>query len=126
VSERWRRWSAVSAALCFRCDRLLRAVFAISVLLDGESERPQQRTSLVVGLRGGHDSDVHVSHVIDAVLIDLVEHDLFGEPEGVVAVAVEVLPGQATDVTDTGQAGGQAPVPGLPPAVGTHGDVRTD
>src|SRR5690625_7461361 len=59
-------------------------------------------------------------------MIDLVEHDLFGEPEGVVAVAVEVLRGQATEVTDTGQSGGQQPVQELPHAVATQSDVRTD
>src|SRR5699024_12334606 len=46
--------------------------------------------------------------------------------ESVVAVAVEVLRGQATEVTDTGQSGGQQPVQELPHAVATQSDVRTD
>ncbi len=59
-------------------------------LLEGEAEQPKQRPPLVVVCGGGDDGDVHATRAVDLVLVDLVEHGLFVETEGVVALAVEL------------------------------------
>src|SRR4051794_27888449 len=82
----------------------------LAVLLEREAERLEQRASLVVVLRRGHDGDVHTAGTIDRIGVDLVEHRLLGETEGVVAVAVELLVRQAAEVADTGQRERQQPV----------------
>src|SRR5690606_38795962 len=61
------------------------------VLPEREAERLKQRATLVIGLCGGHDSDVEPTHPINLILIDLVEHTLLLKTEGVVAVSVELL-----------------------------------
>src|SRR5258706_3436137 len=72
-------------------------------LLERESEELEQRPTLVVGGGGSHDRDVHAADPVNPVLVDLVKHRLLGEPEGVVAVAVELAPVQAAEVADTRQ-----------------------
>ncbi len=59
-------------------------------VLNGKPERLQQRAALVVGLGGRHHGDVEAADAVDLVLVDLVEHGLLRETEGVVAVAVEL------------------------------------
>ena len=51
------------------------------------------RAALVVGGGRGDEGDVHAPGAIDAVLIDLVEHDLLGEAEGVDAELLRNLMG---------------------------------
>src|SRR5437764_366225 len=68
----------------------LSPVFAMSVLLEREAELLEQCAALVVVGGGGHDGDVHPSRPVDLVLVDLVEHDLLGQTEGVVAAPVEL------------------------------------
>src|SRR5690349_20556861 len=97
-----------------------------SLLLEGEAELLEQRTPLVV-VRGGRDHrDVHASRAVDLVLVDLVEHHLLGQAEGVVAAAVELLAGQTAEVADPGQRQREQPVQELPHAVAAQRDVRTD
>src|SRR3954468_7995751 len=98
----------------------------MSVLLERETQVLEQRPALVVVGRRGHDRDVHAAAAVDAVLVDLVEHDLLGETEGVVAVAVELPRRQAAEVTDTGQRQRQQPVQELPHPVAAQRDVRAD
>src|SRR5699024_11185219 len=109
-----------------RAALLISAVFAISVLLEREAEPAQKRTALVV-VGGGRDhGDAHPANAIDLVLVDLVEHRLFGQTEGVVAVSVELLRGQPTEVADAGQSEAQRAVQELPHAPPAQGDVRAD
>src|SRR3954468_9611812 len=69
-------------------------------LLEGEAEVTEKGTPFgVVGRRGDH-GDVHTPDAVDLVLVDLVEHDLLGETEGVVATTVELLGRQTTEVAD--------------------------
>src|SRR4029077_12831409 len=63
---------------------------------------------------------------IDPVDVDLVEHRLLVQPEGVVAVAVELLGRQAAKVADTGQRNGEQPVQELPHPVVAQGDLGAD
>src|SRR5579872_1730948 len=61
-----------------------------SGLLEREAEGPQQGAALVVGAGGGDERDVHPARTVDRVRVDLVEHRLLGQAEGVVAVAIEL------------------------------------
>src|SRR6476660_4934936 len=97
-----------------------------SVLLEREAELLQQRAPLLVVLRGGDDRDVHASRAVDAVLVDLVEHDLLGQPEGVVALAVELPGREPTEVTDPGQGEREQPVEELPHPVAAQRHVGAD
>src|SRR5665647_345401 len=94
--------------------------------LEGETERLEQRAAFFVVPGGRHNSDVHTADTVDPVLVDLVEHDLLGETEGVVAAAVELLVREAAEVTDPGKREAQQAVEELPHAVATKRDVRTD
>src|SRR3954447_8971031 len=97
-----------------------------SRLLEGEAEVTKERAALSVVGRRGHHGDVHAPGTVDLVLVDLVEHDLLGETEGVVATAVELLGGQTTEVADARQRERQGAVQELPHAVATECDVGTD
>src|SRR6185295_15053039 len=86
-----RFWSrSLSASLAMR---------SLSVL-EGEAERRQQRTRLVVGSRRGGDGDVHSPQGVDLVVLDLGENDLLLEAEAVVAAAVERAVRHAAEVAD--------------------------
>src|SRR6202034_3598290 len=71
-------------------------------LPEGEAEPPQQRAALGIVLRCGHHGDVHPALPVYLVRVDLVEHDLLDQPEGVVTLAVELPVGQAAEVADPG------------------------
>ena len=58
--------------------------------------------------------------------VDLVEHRLLVETEGVVAGAVELLGRQAAEVADTRQRDRDQPVQELPHAVAAQRHARTD
>src|SRR5690349_20204448 len=97
-----------------------------SRLLEREAEVTKERTALsVVGRRGDH-GDVHAPGTVELVLVDLVEHDLLRETEGVVATAVELLGGQTAEVADARERERQGAVQELPHAVATERDVGTD
>src|SRR5690625_6278549 len=102
------------------------AVLATSVLLEREAEATQQGSALVVAGGGGHDRDVHPSDPVDLVWVDLQEDRLFGQPEGVVTVAVELLGRQSAEVPDTRQRQGEQPVQELPHPVPPQGDRGAD
>src|SRR5690554_5592528 len=91
-----------------------------------EAERLQQRATLLVVLRGGHDGDVEATDAVDLVLVDLVEHRLLVETESVVSVAVELLVAQTAEVTDTRKRERDQAVEELPGAVAAKRDVCTD
>src|SRR3954453_6832982 len=122
----WQRVYARTLNFGFRFALLPSAVLAMSVLLEGEAELLEQRATLViVGRRGDH-GDVHASHAVDPVLVDLVEHRLLGQAERVVAVAVELLRREATEVTDAREGDRHETVEELPHAVAAKRRVRAD
>src|SRR5690606_15750212 len=86
----------------------------------------QQCTALLVVLRGGDDSDVETTHAVDLVLVDLVEHRLLVETEGVVAVTVELLGAQAAEVTDARKRKSDQAVEELPGTVAAQRHVGAD
>src|SRR5690606_32433038 len=63
---------------------------------------------------------------VDLVLVDLEEHDLLAQTEGVVAVAVELAAVEPAEVADSGQGQRQQAVGELPHAVAAEGDVAAD
>src|SRR5699024_7057927 len=81
---------------------------------------------LFVGGRRGDDRDVHPARTVDLVHVDLVEHALLTESERVVAVAVELLAGQAAEVADTGQGDAGQSVEELPHTVATQRHACAD
>src|SRR6476620_12324408 len=122
----WQRVYARTLNFGFRFALLTSAVLAMSVLLEGEAELLEQRATLViVGRRGDH-GDVHAPHAVDLVLVDLVEHRLLGQAERVVAVAVELLRREATEVTDSREGDRDETVEELPHPVAAQRRVRTD
>src|SRR5690606_37925058 len=84
--------------------------------LEREAVVTQKRTTLVIRRGRGHDSDVETADAVDLVLIDLVEHALLLETEGVVAVPIELLGRQAAEVADTRQCERDQAVDELPRA----------
>src|SRR5437868_3234173 len=85
-----------------------------SRLLEREAEVTKESAALiVVGRRGDH-GDVHTPGAVDLVLVDLVEHDLLRETEGVVAAAVELLRRPTAEVADARQRERQPAVQELP------------
>src|SRR5580698_9895689 len=97
-----------------------------SVLPKRKSEPPQQRAALVIIGRGGDQRYVHAALPVHLVRVDLVEHELLGEAEGVVPAAVELPVAQAAEVTDPGQRQGQQPVAELPHPGAAQRDVHAD
>src|SRR5215207_249386 len=81
---------------------------------EGEAELAEQLTAFLVGRGGGDQRDVHAALPVDLVDVDLAEHRLLGQSEGVVAVPVELRGGKAPEVTDTGQGQRQQAVEELP------------
>src|SRR5215467_15952299 len=75
--------------------RLLRHSSALS---ERESEPAQQRAALLIGGGGGYHGHVHAALAVHLVGVDLVEHQLLGQAEGVVAPAVELPVGQPAEV----------------------------
>src|SRR5699024_7089954 len=111
----------------FRCDLTTSAFLAIcasypSGFLERETEPLEQATGLLVVGRGGDDGDVHPTLPVDLVRVHLMEHELLGQAEGVVAVAVELPRGQPTKVPDPGQGQGKQPVEELPHPVAAQCD----
>src|ERR1700729_3270436 len=74
-----------------------------SALPKRKSESPQQRAALIVIDCGGDQSHVHAALPVHLVRVDLMEHKLLGEAEGVVPPAVELPVVQPAEVTDPGQ-----------------------
>src|SRR6476620_7488672 len=122
----WQRVYARTLNFGFRFALLISAVLAMSVLLEGEAELLEQRATLViVGRRGDH-GDVHAPDAVDLVLVDLVEHRLLVQAEGVVAPTVELLGREAAEVADAREGDRHETVEELPHAVAAQRGVRTD
>src|SRR4029450_3446128 len=81
--HRRQRVYARTLNFCLRCCFCTSAFFAMSmrslsakcgslvVFTEREAERPQERATLVVGVGGGDDGDVHAAHRVDLVVVDL-------------------------------------------------------
>lgn len=63
----------------------------VNLFLERETEGVQKGLGLLIGVGGGHESDVHTTLVIDGVEVDLGEDELLGDAHGEVTTAVEAL-----------------------------------
>src|SRR5688572_27223175 len=91
--------------------RSIELVFAISSSPlgsghEGHLKALQQRLRLCVSFCGRADHDIHAANLIDLVVIDLREHQLLLEAQGVVAPSVEALAADAAEVADARQRDG--------------------
>ena len=115
--------SSFSWPLCFSwCPRLR----ASSHCRNGKLKCTQKRAGLVVGLRSGADDDVHAPDLLDLVVVDLREHDVLLDAQGVVAAAVERLRVQAAEVAHARQRDGHQAVEELVHARLAQRDLGAD
>src|SRR5271169_4621806 len=85
-----------------------------SLLSEWESERPQERPSVIICASCRHDRDVHPADCVDAVVLNLGEDQLLGYSERVIAASVERSGGKASKVSDTGNGQADETVEELP------------
>src|SRR5882757_6481541 len=105
-------------------------VFAIALefllLPEWEVESLEQCSAVTVIDRRCRNRDVHAPDLIDLVVLDLGENDLFLHAQAVVALAVERARRDAAEVTDAGHRNVDQPVEELVHASSTQRDLRAD
>lgn len=77
-----------------RCALMHNDVFANSTSLERlfterHPEQSEQLASLFIGSRRRHDADIHSFDLIDFIVIDFGEDDVFPDADGIIAPAVE-------------------------------------
>src|SRR2546426_803462 len=72
-------------------------------LAERHVHEPQELLPFLVVLGRRDERDIHPPDLLDLVVVDLREDDLLGDPERVVALAVERLHGHAAEVADSRQ-----------------------
>src|SRR5260221_1793421 len=97
-SINWQRWRTRTLYLRFvsraTIDFLaiylsrLRSVFTIT---ERHPHQLEQTAAFFVGFGGGDNGDLHAAHLVDFVVLDLREDQLFAQAERVVAAPVERL-----------------------------------
>src|SRR5215469_10679789 len=93
------------------------------LLSERKAERRQERPSFLVGACGRDNGDVHAAGRVDLVVVDFGKEQLLGQPEGVVAAAVERQGREAAEVTDARDRQAEQPVEELPRAVAAQGGL---
>src|SRR5882757_8497312 len=105
-------------------------VFAIALefllLPEWEVESLEQCSAVTVIDRRCRNRDVHAPDLIDLVVLDLGENDLFLHAQAVVALAVERARRDAAEVADAGHRNVDQPVEELVHANSTQRDLRAD
>ena len=111
------------------CLRII-AFLAITGILQSRVERSadhgQQLFGFFVGGRGGADADVHAADLIDLVVLDFREDQLFLEAERVIAAAVEGVGVDAAEVADTGQSHVEQTIEELVQSLAAQRDLDAD
>src|SRR6185312_12321100 len=97
-----------------------------SLLAEREIEGIQQGLSLLVVLRRRGNRDVHSPELIDLVVLDFRENDLFLDAEAEVAAAVERARVDAAEVTDAGDRDRHEAIEELPHAFAAQRHHRAD
>src|SRR5262249_50775882 len=100
--------------------------FVCSLIPEGHAEMPEQGQPPLVVSGSGDEADVQPLHLLDLVVVDLREDDLLPHPEGVIALPVECLAGDALEVADPGEGNVDQPVHELVHPVVAEGDRRAD
>ena len=91
-----------------------------------EAEKAQQFTCFIVSLRGGGHDNIEPAHLIDLVVADFREHDLFLETHCIVTATVEALGVQPTKIPDAGHCNGDQAVQKFIHAFTAQGNLATD
>src|SRR5262249_9748384 len=99
---------------------------AILLAPEWHSELREELLGFLVALGGGHERDVHALDAVDTVAVDLREHDLLLETEGVVARAVEGVRARAAEVAHTRERERHEAIHELPHALATEGHFHAD
>src|SRR6185437_16671209 len=87
-----------------------RPLSRLRLLPEGEVECLEQRPRLVVVPGGRADDHVHAPDLLDLVVRDLGENDMFLDAHGIVAVAVEGIRVEPPEVADARQGDVHQPV----------------
>src|SRR3954468_8755798 len=122
------------AAYCFtilarRFSRSTMFVLAIpcgSLLAEREIEGLEQGFALLVVLRRRGDRDVHAPELVDLVVLDFREDDLFLDAQAEVATAIERARVDAAEVTDAGNRDRHQTIEELPHALAAQRHHRAD
>src|SRR5919202_1118783 len=125
------RFAAKRCTSSLRCSFFSTALFfamtaARLVLPERHAETLEQGLGLVVGLGRGADDDVHAPRLVDVVEVDLREHDLLADPEGVVASTVEALGRHAAEVAHPRERDVHEPVEELVHPLAPQRDLAAD
>src|SRR6186713_154552 len=96
------------------------------LLPEREVERLEQCSAVAVIHRRRRNRDVHTPDLIDLVVLDLRENDLFLHAHAVVALAVERARRDATEVTDAGHGNVDQAIEELVHASSAERDLRAD
>src|SRR5690349_8856654 len=97
-----------------------------SLLAEREIEGIEKGLALLVVLRRRRNGDVHSPELIDLVVLDFRENDLFLDAEAVVATAVERTRVDAAEVTDAGNRDRDQTIEELPHAFTAQRHLRAD
>src|SRR5690349_21847623 len=97
-----------------------------SLLAEREIEGFEKGFALLVVLRRRGDRDVHSPELIDLVVLDFRENDLFLDAEAVVATAVERTRVDAAEVTDAGDRNRDQTIEEFPHAFAAQRHLRAD
>src|SRR4030095_2263782 len=97
-----------------------------ALLAEREIEGIEQGLSLLVVLRRRGDRDVHAPELVDLVVLDLGEDDLFLDAQAEVATAVEAARVDAAEVPDAGDRDRDETIEELPHALAAQRHLRAD
>src|SRR5579862_7300415 len=90
------------------------------------SETREELLGFLVRPGRGHERDVHALHAVDAVEVDLREHDLLLETQGVVAGAVERTRARTPEVANARQSQRHETIHELPHPLAAKGHLHAD
>src|SRR5205085_11347966 len=93
---------------------------------EGEIEQAQQLARLLIRLRGGGYDDIHAPDLVDLIVIDLGEDDLFLEAHGVIASAIEGTRIEAAEVAHARQRDRHQTIEKLVHALAAQRDLAAD
>src|SRR3954469_11674198 len=91
-----------------------------SLLAEREIEGVEQGTTLLVVLRRRRNRDVHSPELVDLVVLDFRENDLFLDAQAEIATAIEGARVDAAEVTDAGNRDRDETIEELPHALATQ------
>src|SRR5215467_13380152 len=119
-------FAILARRLFFSTELFLAICLSPASVHEREVEAAEKRLGFRVRLRRRADDDVHASHNVDLVVVDLGEHDLLLQAHGEVATAVEGLAVQPAEVADARQRDVHQAVDELVHAVAPQRDLGAD